>query len=59
MNKDKVVDILVLVTSVLVCVGLIGMCVGIYLDSGDIVTWSMFAAVVVTIVYSLIMSMLD
>ena len=59
MNKDKVEDILVLVTSVLVCVGLIGMCVGIYLDSGDIVIWSMFAAVVVTLVYSLIMSVLD
>ena len=54
MNKDKVEDILVLVTSVLVCVCIAVMGVGGYLQDGDIAIGAMLAAVVITLIYSFI-----
>lgn len=59
MNKDKIVDIVVLVTSVLVCVCIIGMGVGAYLQNGDIAVGSMISAVVVTLIFSFIMMVIE
>lgn len=60
MNKDKFEDILVLITSTLVCVCIAVMGVGAYLQNGDIAIGAMLAAVVVTLIYSFItMVMLD
>ena len=59
MNKSKIEDILVLVTSVLVCVCIVVMGIGIYLQNGDIAIGSMLAAVSITLIYALIMMVID
>lgn len=59
MNKDKIVDIIVLVTSVLVCVCIAAMGVGAYLQNGDIAVGAMIAAVVVTLIFSFIMMVIE
>ena len=59
MNKDKIVDTLVLVTSVLVglCIAVMG--VGAYLQNGDIAVGAMISAVVVTLIFSFIMMVIE
>ena len=59
MNKDKIVDIIVLVTSVLVCVCIAVMGVAAYLQNGDIAIGAMLSAVVITLIYALIMMMIE
>ena len=59
MNKDKIVDIIVLVTSVLVCVCIATMCVAAYLQNGDIAIGAMISAVVVTLIFSFIMMVIE
>ena len=59
MYKDKIVDIVVLVTSVLVCVCIATMGVGAYLQNGDIAIGAMIAAVVVTLIFSFIMMVIE
>ena len=59
MNKDKIVDIVVLVTSVLVCVCIAAMGVGAYLQNGDIAVGAMISAVVITLIYALIMMVIE
>lgn len=59
MNKDKIVDIIVLVTSVLVCVCIAAMGVGAYLQNGDIAVGAMISAVVITLIFSFIMIVIE
>lgn len=59
MNKDKIVDIIVLVTSVSVCLCIAAMGVGAYLQNGDIAIGSMLAAIVITLIYALIMIVIE
>ena len=59
MNKDKIVDTIVLVTSVLVCVCIAVMGVAAYLQNGDIAVGAMISAVVITLIFSFIMMMID
>ena len=59
MNKDKIVDIIVLVTSTLVCVCIAVMGVGAYLQNGDIAIGAMISAVVITLIFSFIMMVID
>ena len=59
MNKDKIVDIIVLVTSTLVCVCIAVMGVAAYLQNGDIAIGAMLAAVSITLIYALIMMVID
>ena len=59
MNKDKIVDIIVLVTSVLVCVCIAVMGVAAYLQNGDIAIGAMISAVVVTLIFSFIMIVIE
>lgn len=59
MNKDKIVDIIVLVTSVLVCVCIATMGVAAYLQNGDIAVGAMISAVVVTLIFSFIMMVIE
>ena len=59
MNKDKLTDIVVLVTSVLVCVCIAVMGVGAYLQNGDIAVGAMISAVVVTLIFSFIMMVIE
>ena len=59
MNKDKIVDIIVLVTSVLVCLCIAAMGVGAYLQNGDIAIGAMISAVVVTLIFSFIMMVIE
>ena len=59
MNKDKIVDIIVLVTSVLVCVCIAAMGVGAYLQNGDLAVGAMISAVVVTLIFSFIMMVIE
>ena len=59
MDKDKIVDIIVLVTSTLVCVCIIGMGVGAYLQNGDIAVGAMISAVVITLIFSFIMMVIE
>ena len=59
MNKDKIVDIVVLVTSVLVCVCIAAMGVGAYLQNGDIAVGAMISAVVITLIFSFIMIVIE
>ena len=59
MNKDKIVDIIVLVTSVLVCVCIATMGVAAYLQNGDIAIGAMLSAIVITLIYALIMMVIE
>ena len=59
MNKDKIVDIIVLVTSVLVCVCIATMGVGAYLQNVDIAVGAMISAVVITLIFSFIMMVIE
>ena len=59
MNKDKIVDTIVLVTSVLVCVCIAVMGVGAYLQNGDLAVGAMISAVVVTLIFSFIMMVIE
>ena len=59
MNKDKIVDLIVLVTSVLVCLCIAVMGVGAYLQNGDIAVGAMISAVVVTLIFSFIMMVIE
>lgn len=59
MDKDKIVDIIVLVTSTLVCVCIAAMGVGAYLQNGDIAIVSMLAAIVITLIYAFIMMVIE
>ena len=59
MNKDRIENILIASIVVAVMLAIIAMVVAIALDEGSIAIGAMLTVVVVTLIYSLIMSVLD
>ena len=59
MNKDRIENILIASIVVAVMLAIIAMVVAIALDEGGIAIGAMLTVVVVTLIYSLIMSVLD
>ena len=59
MNKNKIEDILIASIVVAVILAIIAMVVAIALDNGTIAIGAMVAVISVTLIYSLIMSVLD